>query len=385
MQVGHSPSFIADRLTARGDIPRNNVVDASNFVLFEYGQPTHAFDLDTLAGGTIIVRMARPGEKFLPLGDGAEEITLTGEELVIADAERPVALAGVKRWPPAAVTESTTNILLEAATFDPVLVRRTSRLHGIASDSSFRYERGVSPLQVDEAALRFASLILEHAGGTLCRGVVETGAELPTRREVSMRTDRCRSILGQDTSNDAMLEVLTTLGFEPTITDGVIHATVPYQRGDIEREIDLVEEVARMQGYDDLPVHDTVTLRPAALQAGVLGRRMLDEQLVAEGFVEAVTHTLVSEAVARTSCPRDPHCCGRSMIATVATPCSGPPFCPASFGCDDTIRATAPPPSGSSNTARSSMSTTAPTSNPTASASSWMSKRRTKDFARFAA
>mgnify|MGYP001197971286 CR=1 FL=1 len=107
------------------------------------------------------------------------------------------------------LTESTTNILLEAATFDPVLVRRTSRLHGIASDSSFRYERGVSPLQVDEAAQRFASLILEHAGGTLCRGVVETGAELPTRREVSMRTDRCRSILGQDTSNEAMLEVLT--------------------------------------------------------------------------------------------------------------------------------------------------------------------------------
>lgn len=312
VQVGHSPSFIADRLTARGDIPRNNVVDASNFVLFEYGQPTHAFDLDTLAGGTIIVRMARPGEKFLPLGDGAEEITLTGEELVIADAERPVALAGVKGGAASAVTESTTNILLEAATFDPVLVRRTSRLHGIASDSSFRYERGVSPLQVDEAALRFASLILEHAGGTLCRGVVETGAELPTRREVSMRTDRCRSILGQDTSNEAMLEVLTTLGFEPTITDGVIHATVPYQRGDIEREIDLVEEVARMQGYDDLPVHDTVTLRPAAPQAGVLGRRMLDEQLVAEGFVEAVTHTLVSEAVAAPFVPA-----GSALLRTI--------------------------------------------------------------------
>ena len=312
VQVGPSPAFIADRLTARGDIPRNTIVDASNFVLFEYGQPTHAFDLDTLAGGTIIVRMARKGETFLPLGEGAEEITLTGEELVIADAERPVALAGVKGGAATAVTESTTNILLEAATFDPVLVRRTSRRHGISSDSSFRYERGVSPLQIEPAAERFAALILEHAGGTLCQGVVEAGAAMPDRREVTMRADRCRSILGQHTSDDDMLDVLTTLGFEPSITDGIVHAIVPYQRGDIEREIDLVEEVARMQGYDDLPVHDTVTLRPAAPQAGVLGRRMLDEQLVAEGFVEAVTHTLVSEAVAAPFIPD-----GSQLLRTV--------------------------------------------------------------------
>ncbi|MCH2148212.1 MAG: phenylalanine--tRNA ligase subunit beta, partial [Phycisphaerales bacterium] len=284
--------------TARGDIPRNCIVDASNFVLFEYGQPTHAFDLDTLAGGTIIVRMANKGETFLPLGDGAEPITLTGSELVIADAEKPVALAGVKGGAATAVTSATKNILLEAATFDPVLVRRTSRLHGIASDSSFRYERGVSPLQVDAAAERFAALILEHAGGTLCKGVAEAGAALPQRHEVTMRTDRCRTILGQDTTDQSMLDVLGTLGFEPTITDGVIHTTVPFQRGDIDREIDLIEEVARMQGYDELPVHDTITIRPAAPQPSIVGKRMLDEQLVAEGFVESVTHTLITEVLA---------------------------------------------------------------------------------------
>jgi phenylalanyl-tRNA synthetase beta chain len=298
VNIGESPEFIAQRLTARGDIPRNCIVDASNFVLFEYGQPTHAFDLDTIAGGTIIIRMARKGESFLPLGEDASPITLTGSELVIADAEKPIALAGVKGGAGTAVTNATKNILLEAATFDPVLVRRTSRLHGIASDSSFRYERGVSPLQVNAAAERFAALILEHAGGTLCQGAIETGAPLPQRHEVTMRPDRCRTSLGQDTSNESMLEVLSTLGFEPSITDGVIHTVVPYQRGDIEREIDLVEEVARMQGYDDLPVHETITIHPAAPQPSILGKRMLDDQLVAEGFVEAVTHTLVTESLA---------------------------------------------------------------------------------------
>ncbi len=134
IEVGPSREDIHRRIEARGEIPRNNVVDATNFVLFELGQPTHAFDLDTLAGGRIEIRFAREGETFLPLGEGAEPITLTGSELVIADAEKPVALAGVKGGAASAVTESTRNILLEAATFDPVLVRRTSRLHNISSN-----------------------------------------------------------------------------------------------------------------------------------------------------------------------------------------------------------------------------------------------------------
>ncbi|MEE2719381.1 MAG: phenylalanine--tRNA ligase subunit beta, partial [Planctomycetota bacterium] len=294
IEVGPSREDIHRRIEARGEIPRNNVVDATNFVLFELGQPTHAFDLDTLAGGRIEIRFAREGETFLPLGDGAEPITLTGSELVIADAEKPVALAGVKGGAASAVTESTRNILLEAATFDPVLVRRTSRLHNISSDSSFRFERGVSPLQVDESSRRLARLVMEQAGGTLCRGVLAAGAELPSLHAVSMRTDRCRALLGQDLADDQMLTLLNTLGFQSSITDQCIEAIVPCFRGDIHREIDLVEEVARMQGYDDLPVDETIPVRLAAPQPRVTGKRAVNDLLTGEGFIETVSHTLVN-------------------------------------------------------------------------------------------
>ncbi len=312
VNVTPSPKDIAQRLETRGDIPRNVIVDASNFVLFEMGQPTHAFDLDTLAGETIIIRMARKGETFLPLGEGATPITLTGEELVIADAEKPVALAGVKGGAASAVTEKTTNILLEAATFDPVLVRSTSRLHGISSDSSFRFERGVSPLQVDACAQRLASLVLEHAGGTLCKGVLSAGVDLPPLREVSMRMDRCRSILGRDIPAEEMVQVLDTLGFNPTLEGDSINVTVPCERGDIEREIDLVEEVARMQGYNDLPVNEVISTRPASAQPRVLGRRALDAHLVAEGFMETVTHSLINETAATPFLPG-----GTSLLGTI--------------------------------------------------------------------
>ena len=294
IEVGPSGDAIHRRIEARGEIPRNNVVDATNFVLFELGQPTHAFDLDTLAGGRIEIRFAREGETFLPLGDGAQPITLTGSELVIADAEKPVALAGVKGGAASAVTESTRNILLESATFDPVLVRRTSRLHNISSDSSFRFERGVSPLQVDESSRRLARLVLESAGGELCRGVIAAGAELPALHAVSMRTGRCRDLLGQELADDRMLTLLDALGFRSTIDGGTIEATVPCFRGDIHREIDLIEEVARMQGYDDLPVNETIPVRLAAPQPRVTGKRAVNDLLTGEGFIETVSHTLVN-------------------------------------------------------------------------------------------
>lgn len=298
VRIGPSDPEISRRIEARQEVPRNNVVDASNFVLFELGQPTHAFDLDTLAGGRIVIRFAREGETFLPLGEGAEPITLTGSELVIADAEKPVALAGVKGGAASAVTESTTNILLESATFDPVLVRRTSRLHNISSDSSFRFERGVSPLQVDESSQRLAHLVLEQAGGTLCRGMIAAGAQLPALESVSMRTDRCRALLGQDLPDEQMMELLQTLGFGPTLDGDRIDAVVPCFRGDIHREIDLIEEIARMQGYDDLPVKETVASRLAAPQPRVTGKRAVNDLLTGEGFIETVSHTLVNHELA---------------------------------------------------------------------------------------
>ena len=289
-----SPDHIRVRLEARGDVPRNNVVDATNFVLFELGQPTHAFDLDKLAGGRIEIRMARKGERFLPLGEDAVEVELDGTELVIADAEKPVALAGVKGGADAAVTEHTTNLLVEAATFDPVQVRHTSRLHNIASDSSFRFERGVSPLQVDAAAERLCGLIMSAAGGTMDAGVATAGGDLPDLLEVAMRPDRCRALLGLDITTETMIDALGRLGFAPMPKDDTLHCTVPCHRGDIHREVDLIEEVMRMHGFDDVPVRQRIEVKPVTEPMATRRRRQLADTLVSEGFLETVTHSLAA-------------------------------------------------------------------------------------------
>ncbi|MFM8785688.1 MAG: phenylalanine--tRNA ligase beta subunit-related protein, partial [Phycisphaerales bacterium] len=175
---------------AIGQIPRNNLVDCTNFVLFELGHPTHVFDLGTLRGKAIEIRRARKDERFLPIGEGAQELTLAGGELVIADAERPVAIAGVKGGAATADTAGTTDVLLEIAAFDPVAVRASSRGLRLASDSSYRFERGVHPTELDAAADRLAALVLETAGGTLLDGAVEAGAPLPPARTVRVRPAR---------------------------------------------------------------------------------------------------------------------------------------------------------------------------------------------------
>jgi phenylalanyl-tRNA synthetase beta chain len=162
------------------------------------------FDLAKLRGPEIIVRTAHANEPFLPIGEGEQGVKLTADDLVIADAERAVAIAGVKGGALSAVTSATKDLLLEAASFDPVSVRTTSRRHGIASDSSFRFERGVHPAQVHDASQRLAALILDLAGGELCEGVVEDGAPMPPLRRVSMRIARCRAILGVNVSDGVL-------------------------------------------------------------------------------------------------------------------------------------------------------------------------------------
>jgi phenylalanyl-tRNA synthetase beta chain len=305
--VGPSPDWLAERLIARGDIPRNNVVDATNFVLFELGQPTHVFDLATLEGREIIIRMAQAGELFLPIGEGEAEVELTTDDLVIADAGRAVAIAGVKGGALTAVNEGTTDLLLEAATFDPVSVRNSSRHHGIASDSSYRFERGVHPGQIDAAATRLAQLILETAGGELCTGTVQDGAEIPERKSVSMRVERCRQLLGVPVTDEQMMDGLGRLGFEPSRNGDRIDCVAPVFRLDIEREIDLVEEVGRMYGHDRIPVTETISVRVTPPQPTELARQAVSNELVGLGFVETVTHSLVAEEAATPFLPAGAH------------------------------------------------------------------------------
>ncbi len=302
VKVGPSPEWLQRRLVAIGQIPRNNVVDATNFVLFELGQPTHVFDLATLAGGEIHVRRAHDGEAFLPLGGDARELRLTPADLVIADRDRAVALAGVKGGALASVTDATTDLVLEAATFDAVAVRGASRRHGIASDSSYRFERIVHPAEIDAAADRLASLILEIAGGTLCEGVVADGAPLPAPRRIALRPARARQILGFDIATARMMRLLDTLGFAPVLSgsgDGeVIETTAPARRVDVEREIDLIEEICRLNGLDAVPVSDTIPIRVPQRNPIERGTRDVKDLLVGMGFVETITHSLVSERAA---------------------------------------------------------------------------------------
>ena len=308
VKVGPSPEWLQRRLIAIGQIPRNNVVDATNFVLFELGQPTHVFDLATLAGAEIHIRRAKDGEPFLPLGSDAKEVKLTANDLVIADRDRPVALAGVKGGALASVTEQTTDLVLEAATFDAVAVRNASRRHGIASDSSYRFERIVHPAEIDAAADRLAALIIEIAGGTLCDGVVADGAPLPAARPIRLRPARARQILGFDIETPRMMRLLDTLGFAPKLSGSgateTIDTTAPARRVDVEREIDLIEEICRLNGLDAVPVSDTIPIRVPQRNPIERGTRDVKDLLVGMGFIESITHSLVAEKAGEAFLPK---------------------------------------------------------------------------------
>lgn len=297
--VKPSPDWLAERLRAIGQIPRNNIVDATNFVLFELGQPTHVFDLAKIKGGAINVRLARARERFLPIGECEKEIELTPDDLVIADASDAVAIGGVKGGAHSAVTIATRDILIESATFSPVTVRTSSRRHRIQSASAYRFERGVQAGFVDGAAERLVQLVLDLAGGELCRGAVSDGAPLPQPRRVVMRVQRCKAVLGIDFPAARMIDFLARLGFQPTVQGDEIACTVPLHRLDIEREIDLIEEVARLNGFDGLPIAESIAIRVAPPQPRLQAKRALAEALSGMGYLETVTHSLVSEQAAR--------------------------------------------------------------------------------------
>ena len=297
VKVGPSPDWLAAHLEARGDVPRNNIVDATNYVLHELGHPVHAFDLDKLQGGRIEIRYAQSGEKMLPLGAEAKEIELSTEDLVIADGAQPVALAGVKGGAASSVDENTTDLLLETATFTPSAVRRSSRRHGIASDSSYRFERQVPDRQVPIAAERLLQLILSVAGGEAAPPtMVGTIAPAP---KMTLRFARLKTILGIDIPAQRVVEILDALGLQPVHEGDTVSCTAPIGRADLNREIDLIEEVARIHGLESLPIEDAATIRIRPAQSTEIARRMVRDMLVGFGAYETVSHTLVSEAAAK--------------------------------------------------------------------------------------
>lgn len=256
VDVQASPLWLRRRLSAIGLRPRNHVVDVTNFVLHECGQPLHAFDLDALSGPAIRVRRSAEELSFTTLDD--VERTLPEDTLLICDADRPVAVAGVMGGANSEVTSQTTDVLIESAYFDPTAIRRTAKALGVQTDSSYRFERGVDRNGQVWAAARAAALIAEIGDGTVVPGMVDAHPDPPSARTVALRPERLQQVLGMDVPASDAQRLLEAIGFDVERGDEVLHCTVPTWRPDVTIEEDLIEEVARLHGYDQIPEPERV-------------------------------------------------------------------------------------------------------------------------------
>lgn len=290
VKVGPSPEWLASRLRAAGSRPINNVVDATNYVLLELGQPLHAFDLNKLKDHTIVVRQARDGETITTL-DG-EERTLAAGMLAICDAADPVAIAGVMGGAESEVSEATEDILLECALFDPKSVRATRNALRMSTDASYRFERGVDPAGLERAVQRAVEIILATAGGTPDPTVLDAAPKPWEGLTVSLRPARVPKLLGIELSEEEVRDLLGPLGFETgTLADGVLPVSVPgFRSYDVRREVDLLEEIARTYGYDRFP-SELGPFRPGTVPDHPLFQveDEIRDLLVGEGFLEAQT------------------------------------------------------------------------------------------------
>jgi phenylalanyl-tRNA synthetase beta chain len=251
VQIGPSPEWLKRRVEAIGLRSINNIVDVTNYVLFETAHPIHAFDLSRLRGGKVIVRRAKKGERLRTL-DG-KDLELLPESLVIADEEKPVALAGVIGGEQFSVTEQTKDVFIESAYFDPVSIRKTGKATGLQTDASFRFERGADISFPPRAALMAASL-LSQFGGKVTKGIIDVYPKPRKNKEIVLRHHRVSGLLGVKVSEEFIEQILARLEFQNRkIQNGVWQVIIPFFRVDVEREADLIEEIARFYGYDKIP------------------------------------------------------------------------------------------------------------------------------------
>lgn len=299
VKVGESPEWLKKHLLSVGLRPINNIVDVTNFVMLEAGLPMHAFDLAKVEGGKIVVRRAAEGEKFVTL-DGVER-TLSAEDLMICDAVRPMCLAGVFGGEFSGISESTTDVFLESAYFNPVSIRKSSKRHGIKTDASFRYERGVDPFLTDYAAKRAALLITEIAGGRIEGDIVRKFSSDIRKNTVALDFLRMESLIGKAIGADKIVEILQALEFRVLekvyAIDGAfvgIVVEVPSYRVDVLRECDVVEEILRIYGYDNVDFPERV--RISASSSSENRREHVSEAvsslLSANGFREIMNNSL---------------------------------------------------------------------------------------------
>ena len=290
VKMAESPAWLQQRLESVGIGVINNIVDVTNFVLMEYGQPLHAFDYHKLAENRIVVRRARDNEQITTLDEVARE--LTSDMLVIADAEKPVALAGIIGGYDSEITETTCDVLLESAYFNPLSIRATAKALGISTEASYRFERGADPGAVLAALDRAAQLIAELTGGTICDGIVDVYPGQQPLTEIQLRPERVNFVLGTTIETAEMVQILDRLGFDVDITGKVYQVVVPTFRSDVTREIDLIEEIARVYGYDNIPTTLPKGDIPVpAPTPKTEARRRIKHFLLAAGMMEAVNYS----------------------------------------------------------------------------------------------
>jgi len=296
VKIGPSPDWIIKRLEAVGMRSVNNVVDATNYAMMETGQPPHAFDYDKIAQKKIIVRKAIAGEQLISI-DGSK-CELASDMLVIADAKRAVAIAGIMGGMDTEVGEKTSTILLEEAYFDPVSIRTTSRKLSLPSEAAFRFERIVDVEKIDWASKRTAQLIVQLAGGKIAGGLVDCYPVKPSKKQVTIRLARLNHLLGIKVPHDHAVKILSALSFQPRQNNDSLVCTVPSWRSDVYREADLIEEVARVYGYDKVPAERKIEIEVVPVDARQKLVQSIGAYLNGCGFYETINVTFIDNSTA---------------------------------------------------------------------------------------
>ena len=297
VKVQESPEWLKDLLNAVGQRPINNIVDITNFVLLGLGQPLHCFDLSKVKGEKIVVRTCPAGTKFTTL-DGVEH-TLDEKDLMICDAEKPMCIAGVFGRLDSGVTENTTSVFIESAYFNPTWVRKTARRHGLSTDASFRYERGADPSITVYAAKLAAILIQELAGGEICREIVDVYPQpiLPAKVELSLKY--CADLIGKQIPEDLIVKILQALDIavEKTENSDNLKLKIPTYRVDVTRPCDVVEDILRVYGYNNVEFGSDMHYSPSqhtAIDTDYSLRELISNRLTGEGFMEIMNNSLSS-------------------------------------------------------------------------------------------
>jgi phenylalanyl-tRNA synthetase beta chain len=295
VSVKTSPAWLQNRLKSIGLTPKNNIVDVTNYVMHELGQPTHAFDANKIKGNKVIVKTVKAGTKFTTL-DGVERI-LDKEDVMICNAESPMCIAGVFGGIESGVTENTQNIFLESAYFNPVSVRKTAKRHGLNTDASFRFERGIDPTITEYALKRAALLIQEVAGGEITSDITDVYPKKIEDFSVFVTFDRINKVIGEELKKETIKTILTSLEIKiNSITESGLGLTIPSYRVDVQREIDVIEEILRVYGYNSIgfnaKVSATIANSPRTEEYKV--QNIISNQLCSQGFNEMMANSLTS-------------------------------------------------------------------------------------------